>query len=120
MTDKDRVRPEETLQSQERRRFFEVDGKFGVTTAIEPAEEGVDSAADERDRGPDADHDRVVQDGLAHDRESRSGHDGQRQRPENGPIDAVVRQSILVVRHDLNETLPRAAHVIPRTVDNDP
>ncbi len=34
MTDDDRARPEETLQSQERRRFFEVAGKFGVTTAI--------------------------------------------------------------------------------------
>ncbi len=65
----------------------------------EPAEEGVDGAADERDPGPDPGHDRVVQDGLTHDRENRSGHDGQRQRPEDGPIDAVVRQLILVVRH---------------------
>ena len=81
---------------------------FGITpsgTALsglaraEPAEEGVDGAADERGPGPDPDHDRVVQDGLADDSENRSGHDGQRQRPEDGPIDAVVRQLILVVRH---------------------
>ena len=40
MTDDDRARPEETLQSQERRRFFEVAGKFGVTTAIVAAAAG--------------------------------------------------------------------------------
>ncbi len=40
MTDDDRARPEETLQSQERRRFFEAAGKFGVTTAIVAAAAG--------------------------------------------------------------------------------
>ena len=40
MTDDDRARPEETLQSQERRRFFEVAGKFGVTAAIMAAAAG--------------------------------------------------------------------------------
>ena len=40
MTDDHRARPQETLQSQERRRFFEVAGKFGVTTAIVAAAAG--------------------------------------------------------------------------------
>ena len=39
-TDDKRARPEETLQSQERRHFFEVAGKFGVTTAIMAAAVG--------------------------------------------------------------------------------